>query len=167
MPRPEDRFANIAAVRAQESAAGTLTFAEILTGISLGQSLGIVIDEIDYYPGSGSIDDIVAAADWLACALCSSNDMTSIVAMNDRRIIHSMALTGATHGTPANQAVHVLPYVYQFFPPIIIAAPRLYLGVHGNSLATAVLCDMRMFYRFMPLTPQDYLELAETFVLTG
>ena len=166
-PQREDRFANIAAARVTESAAGTITFTEMLTGISLGQGVGMLIDQIDYYVGFGTLEDVVDLADRLHVFVGSSDDVTDPAVMTDRRILHSMGMTGVMVGAVVSLTHEYRPRVYQFFPPLIIAAPRLYLGILGVSLASPAVADVRIYFRYVGLSPQQYLELAESFVLTG
>jgi len=166
--RPEDRYSNLATIINTETAANTLTFTELLTGISLGQGIGMLIDEIDYYPAAGSLEDLIDPADQLRMALTTSNAITDIE-IDNRAVIHQMHLTiqGAV-GTPASGGeMRALPFKHQFFPPLIVAAPRLYLGVAGVSLAAATIVRMRLYFRYLELTTKEYLELAESFILVG
>lgn len=163
----EDRFANVAAVRVTETAANTLTFAEMLTGISLGQGVGMIIDQIDYSPAPSVLGDLVAAGDVIHMGITTSDDINDLSARSDRRILHQMALLALQVGTVVSLSVEKTPYVHQFFPPMIIAAPRVYLAVVGTSLAAPAVVDIRIYFRYITLTPQQYLELAESFILTG
>jgi len=167
MARPDDRFANIAASTLIAPAADTIAFQEILTGISLGQRMGMIIDQIDYFPASATIRELVDNTDLLLFGLTSSNDVDNLWDTADRRVIHSMELLALVSGVPATMVTMKAPYTYQFFPPIIIAAPRLYLSIQGAGMAAAGTIRMRLYFRFIELAAQEYLELAETFVLTG
>lgn len=163
-----DRYANIAAAYAVEAAAGTMVFTELLTGISLGQGVGIIIDQIDYEFDNDSIKAIIAANDILAMGWFSTNTLTAFNP-SDNRQIHAISLHGeAVVGTQASaNSLIKQPYVSQFFPPIIVASPRLYLGVLGLSMAVVAGGYSRLYYRYVELSSQEYLELAETFVLVG
>jgi len=166
--RPEDRYTNLAAVRVVESAANTITFIEMLTGISLGQGIGMLIDQIEYHVAQAGIEALNTTGDFLSFGWFTSNAPTNF-RLTDRRLIHAAVLNkGGVIGTPASaQELVIQPLVYQFFPAMIIAAPRLFLAVEGTSLATPVTLDSRIYFRYIELTDKEYLELAETFILVG
>lgn len=151
------------------SAADTLTFQELNTGVSLGQNLGILIDEIDYYVTQPNIGLMSADSDRISIALTSDNTPSAIHSddMSDRRIIDSYHLGTRVVGAIVSQGFLEYPVRHQFFPPIIIASPQLYVGMETAGLASAGNAVVRILYRFIPLSAQDYLELAETFLLTS
>lgn len=166
--RGEDRYTNLASADVTESAANTITYQELLTGISLGVGVGMLIDQLDYLPAGGALDDLVAVGDQLSFGWFTSNSPTSIE-LNDRRLIHMGRLksepvvgTAASGGSPVS-----LPLVYQFFPAMIVAAPRIYFAVLGDSLAAAARVQSRLYFRYIELSTQEYLELAEAFILVG
>lgn len=166
--KQNDKYANIASATVVESAAGTITFAEVQTGISLGSGVGMLIDKISYWFSAGTIADLVAAADYVQAGWFTSNQPASF-SLSDRRIIDMIHLdvepvigTAASGGTPSKQ-----PYFHDYTPPIVVAAPRLYLVVNSSSLAAAAVVFSRMYFRYIELTDKEYLEIAESFVLVG
>lgn len=164
----EDRFSNIASGSVTESGANVLTFTELQTGIGLGQGIGMLIDQLDYYPSDNALADLVAAGDSLNMGWTVNNTVASInpdvsgVIHQCRLSVEPVIGSAASGGSP-----FLVPMVFQFFPPMIIAAPRIYMAVQGNSLAAASVVRFRMYFRYLPLSAQDYLELAEAFVLVG
>lgn len=161
-----DRFANIISGRINMAAANTEEFQEILTGISLGQGVGILLDQIDYYFGSAPVE-MTVNGDFIRVGWYTTNTITDLGDTSDRRILHFAQKDAATFGTVATQLILDEPIVHQFFPPIIFAGPRLYFGVDTLGLASAALLMSRLYFRFIELTAQEYLEIAETFQLTG
>jgi len=161
----EDRFANIAAAEVIMTAADALTFTEMLTGISLGQGVGMLIDEIDYGTNKATFNLMNASIDAIHLGVTTSNDIDDIEDISDRRILHvtSMYMALVTSGI----GYSTFPKVFQFFPPMIIAAPRIYLGMDTESLASAGTGRVRIFFRYVQLSAQQYLELAEAFILVG
>lgn len=143
----------------------TLTFNELLTGISLGQGMGLIIDEIDYYIDSTLRESMDADTDYIFGAWTTSNAITDIE-IDNRSVIHKMSTQILFEGTPANAMVQNNPVVFQFLPPIIVAAPRIYLAVDGKAGLTGALRS-RIYFRYIKLSPQEYLELAEAFILVG
>ena len=163
----EDRFANIASAQVSESAANTLTYQEVLTGVSLGSGVGLLVDSIQYAPQQGSLEYLIASLDSITMGWTTSS--AANLYLSDRRVIDVLLLLSEVPlGTPANGGTLLaLPIKHEFSPPIIVATPRLYLGVMGNSLASGIIVDSRMLFRYQPLTSQEYLELAESTLLVG
>lgn len=164
--RPNDRYANLASASVTESSAGTLTFGEILTGISLATGMGMVIDQIDYWFSAGGLQDVIADADVLLGCWSSSN-VPTVIAANDQRFLHYCQISQASVGAVVSQSHFIQPFSYQFFPAIPFAGPRLYAGVQGISLAAATSLQTRLYFRYLELSSQEYLELAEAFTLVG
>ena len=164
----EDRFANLAAAAVTESAVGTLTYQELLTGISIGAGIGMLIDQFTYVFGGTTIADIVAAASLVYAGWFTSNEPSSFN-YNDRRLIDMLVLYPEPNiGTPASGGNPFRQPLYNVFsPPMVIASPRLFLGVLSSSVAAPASVASRIFFRYQPLTDKEYLELAETFVLVG
>ena len=164
----EDRFANLASAAVVESAAGTLTYTELLTGISIGAGIGMLFDRIAYQFNSATIALIIGAGDSVQGGWFTSKDAAAFD-YNDRRLIDSAILQMAPIiGTPASAAFPIeMPIVHHFSPPLIVASPRIYLGVIGLSLASVTNLISRLYFRYQPLTDKEYLELAEAFVLMG
>ena len=159
----EDRFANVVSSAVTMSAANVITFNEMLTGISLGQGVGMLIDQIDYQMAASSAREIVAASDDATIAITTSNDLTDLNNYEDRRIIHSNQFVAVAVTVAPIQ----FPKVAQFFPPLIIAAPRIYLAMDTAGFGAAGIARLRIYFRYIALTPQQYIELAEAFVLVG
>lgn len=164
----QDKYANIARQDVLQSAANAETFEELQTGISLGQGTGMLIDQIDYYIPPATMELLLLASDQLICGWTTSDAAGALG--NDRRTslhVTQIALgpvigAAASAGTP-----FVTPLAFQFFPALIIAAPRLFLGMDSESIAAAGRCSSRIYFRYIDLSAQEYLELAETFVLVA
>lgn len=160
-----DVYANMATAQVT-GADGSIVFAELLTGISIGQGIGILIDSVDYYYMSAKV--LLADGKTAKLAWVTSNALTSI-SIDDRRIIHYNESGRVDHGTAGNSQIVVQPDTYDFSPPIIVAAPRLYLAVElpASSGATGEVFRARFRFRYVDLTDKEYLEIAETFILVG
>jgi len=169
MARSQDNFANIAAIRVTESAANTLTYAELATGISLGQGIGMIIDGWDWKVTRASKTTALANAegDGADLAMCTSNSLTDLTNFNDRRMILKADTYVQVTGAVTSQQQMSLGWKDTFSPPLIIAAPRLFFAVKGTGLTTALVVDFRLYFRYIDLSVQEYLELAEAFTLTG
>lgn len=167
MPRTfTDQYTNLASSEVTESAAGTLTLVELLTGISLGGGIGMLIDQIDYQFSAAALELVVAASDSLSAGWFTSNAPTAFD-LNDRRQIHQMSVSQALVGAVVSQTHFIQPFTFSFSPAMIFANPRLYLAIRGLNLAAVGFVVSRIYFRYIPLTPQQYLELAEAFILVG
>ena len=164
----EDRFANLAAAVVTEATPGTLTYAELLTGISIGAGIGLLLDKIDYSFSIGTINGIILPTHYVKSGWFTSNNSVDFD-FNDRRLVSMFALHGGpTVGTNAGSGNFIRqPEGVSFSPPLIIASPRLFLGVLGGTSGVAANVISRIYFRYQPLSDKEYLELAETFVLVG
>lgn len=166
-----DRFANLASIEVTMSAADTITFQELLTGVGISgdreSAVGMKIDEIDFYPGRASFALMTTAADHIFMGLTVSNNVTDLDDITDRRILATASLTRVDLGVAASGGLIKLPIIAQFFPPIITAERRIYLGCSSVGLASAITLRCRIYYRREKLTKAELLELAETHLLVG
>lgn len=167
MAREEDRFANLAGASVTESAANTLTFQEIQFGIGLGAGVALLIDQIDYFINNlGTL--FVADQDQVYMALCARNDLTDLsTEFNNRSVLH--LATQMFDFTTSGQSYVQQPWQHQFAPPLIVATNRgsLYLAAQGVSLPSAATVYVRIYFRYIKLKSEEYLELAEAFNLMG
>lgn len=144
----------------------SLEFTELVTGISLGQGTGILIDKIEYslLTAEGALDD----GKNIQIGWCTSNAVTAMN-LNDRRVLHRMLKERTDYGTAGNARISKDPDHFEFTPPIIVAAPRLYLAAtaSASSGANSLVLFSRFYFRYIDLTDKEYLEIAETFILVG
>lgn len=166
-----DRYANIASLSVTESAAGTLTFTELRTGIGIDASrkeaTAILIDEIDYYLAAGTLNLITASGDDILTGITVSNAVTSISDIGDARVLHSQVTTRMDFGTAGNGILFKQPDPHQFFPPLITAERSIFLGLQCNGLASPGTISARLYYRTVRLTEGEFIELSEVFRLVG
>ena len=166
-----DRFANIMTFLVTESAAGTVTFAEVVTNVGIDSSrrtgVGILIDEIDYYISLGTLSEMTADGDDVLAAITISNNVPALEAISDRRILDAMTLTRQDYGVAAGGGVVHQPFVKQFFPPLIMAERSIYLGVQGSGLASPATISARVYYRTIQITAEEFVEIAEVFRLVS
>ena len=166
-----DRFANIMTFTVTESAAGTVTFAEVITNVGIDSArrsgVAILIDEIDYYIDIGTLSLMTTDGDDVIAAITISNNVPTLHAMNDRRILDGITITRQDYGVAAGGGLVVQPFVKQFFPPLIMAERSIYLGATGVGLATPATVSARIFYRTHQITAEEFVEIAEVFRLVS
>lgn len=169
MARSKDVFANIIAQRVTETAANTLTFAEIATGIGLTQGVGLILDKLEWDPKTAAlaVANFNADADEIEVALTSSNALADLTGFNDRRILIKDGIYMHNGAAAISQQIMQKPFVKCFDIPLIVATPKLYLAVKSTGMAAANTIDFRLYFRYVDLKIEEYLELAESFVLTG
>lgn len=162
-----DRFPNLLAARLTMSAANTLTFLELQTGAALGLSLGLMIDRVDYFPTTGSLQELIANTDYFQMGIATSNSLTDTTVITDARIISNKRLVPVLAGVAANVQLFQEPFVESYDPPLILASPKIYLFGFSAGFAAAGTFDCRIYFRYLKLTTQEYLELAEANLLLG
>jgi len=163
----EDRFANRVGLVVTESAANTITFQELVTGVGFNTKKGMLIDQLDYYIPAATIALLVAAADKVQIGITSSTGVPDLEDVVDSRILHSFSFERFNFGTPASATFFTQPYTHQFFPSMIHAHVRMYLAVQGVSLATAATARLRMLWRFIDLNANEIAELVQATLLQG
>lgn len=165
--RQNDQYANM--LSAQVTLAdGSVEGTEINLGISLGTGTGILIDQIDYYT-VGAKQALADGKSYRVGFAVSAPANIDTMTIDNKSIVHFIREYRVDLGTAGNGVILEDPTSKQFFPPIIVAAPRIYLigEADSSSGANAKVIRARMMYRYVDLKTQDYLEIAESFVLVG
>ncbi len=164
MARAQDRFANLLMAKVTMSGVDTISFTEILTGVSLGAGIGMLIDQIDYFFDKAANAELVSGSDAARVGWTVSDSLTTLK-FDDRSVIHLVEISPVF--TTSGFEQEVSPKPFQFFPPIIRAAPRLFLAADTDGFAAAGTFYARMYFRYIELSTQEYLELAETGLVIG
>lgn len=163
----EDRFANVFTAELTMSAANTGSYAELQFGITLRDMLAIAIDEIYFYPSSGSLAEMTAAGDEVAFAITVSDQVGNLFNLADRRILFLKRLKRLDAGTAATGNLIELPLKESFFPPLIVIPNRIYFAMISIGLASAADGQIRMHYRTVSITKdQQLIEVLEAFQLS-
>lgn len=156
-----DEFSNVMSASVANGA--STAFTEVMTGISLGQKRGIIIDHIEYQLSLTALQAIDDDGDRVTMAWTVSNSLSSL-SIGNNQVIHTCDVSRIDAGTAANALLVVQPFNFELLPPIIVAAPRIFLGsIADGGVGGSV--SSRLYYRYVELTPQEYIEIAETFVL--
>jgi len=160
----DDRFQNILSAEVTTSAANVLTFAEVQTGASLGMRLGLVIDSIDMYPAQAVLAEMTTAGDRILMAWCTSDQVTDLEDEADSRVLDVIRISRLDFGTAASAQLVTVPLHREFSPPRIMASPKLFIAFNTFGLASVGILRSRLAFRFISLSAQEYLEIAETFL---
>ena len=162
-----DQFSNIATMETTESAAGTVTFSSLNTGAGFGTKRGLLIEKIQYFFGMSSLNLILDESDSIIAGLTISQGVLDLGAFGDRRIIDNFNIGQANSGTPASAQMIYMPQSHELGAGLPLAETTMYLGILGTSLASVVTVRVRIFFRYIDLTPSDILEIAQNFQLVG
>lgn len=159
-----DKYANIGYADVDESAANTLTFSEIETGVSMFEKNAWVIHELEWWVPTSSVALLLAYPDTITMALVASNKLSSIH-LNDAAVIDMYEIQYHEQGTEANYLLTEMP-VRRDFTNLpgggLIVTPRpLYVAAQGNSLATVSTIRLRFYFSIVSLKAEEYWELVE------
>jgi hypothetical protein len=162
-----DNYANKFFGQATESAANTLTFAEINTGQNIFDKRAWILHRIEWYFTKENWAALIDGADALQAALVSSNQITSLNANSAMCI--DLAEISIRHQTAVGFGNLVSPYIRDFSTlpggGLIISARPLYVAVQGASLAAAQTVRVRGYFSQIDMTPSDYLDLLDFYRL--
>jgi len=163
MAKKTDLFANKFYGSVVESAANTLTFAEIQTNVDVFSKKAWVLHKLEWYFGPTGFNYLDAADDVISAALVSSNKMDALT-LDDAGVIDLLELN-INFITGVGFSVLELPISRSFADMpgggLIIAPRPLYLAVKGTSLAGAVTMSARGYFTAMDLNADEYLELVD------
>lgn len=163
-----DSFANIATIDCLESAANTLTYKKLETGISTFEKVAWVIHRIDY--NCTSLDAAVfnANGDGLSCALMTGNQRSSILTtstFSDPTVIDVQFWFRRDLGAAASGNWVITPDMKDFsgMPGggIIVPPIPIYGAIMGVGLVSAAQVIMRLYYTTKELSPDEYWQLVE------
>ncbi len=160
-----DKFANIAHLQVTESAAGTLTYAQLsMANTLMSERFAMIIHRAEVTI-SNIHSQFNAAGDTANFGLCLSDRVTNITDLSQPEVLFMGQLVRVDFGAAASGYFFERPVVYDFtlLPGggLLVPADRLYIGAQGVSLVAALTVAMRLYYTVMPLDTADYWELIE------
>lgn len=164
MAEKKDQFANLAVITVIESAANTLTFKKLETGISLMDKVAWIINRIEYLVSDLTSTQFNASADSLKIGLSVSNAFSS-ADFNEPSILDLNLYQRIDWGAAASGVMTLTPFIKDFssMPSggIIVPPVPLYLFAKGNNLVGASTVVARLWYTLLPLATDQYWELVE------
>jgi len=164
MADKKDQFANYAILSVTESAANTLTFKKLETGISLNEKVAWIIARIEYFINSITATTFNSDSDILTYGLSLSNAFAT-PALTENTIIDHNVIARLDFGAAATGGLHRMPFVKAFSSlpggGIIVPPTPLYLYAKGTGLAAADTVVARIHYTLLTLAVDQYWELVE------
>lgn len=160
-----DKFANTAYIKVTETAANTLTFKRLDTGIAIFEKVAWLIGRVEYFFDVFNATNFNGTGDQVSIALTVSNTIADL-GLGKNEVIDAYILYRQDLGTAASGFMLELPYVKDFtnLPGggMLIPPNPLFLGIKGTGLAAATSCEIRLYYTILQLSPDQYWELVES-----
>lgn len=159
----KDSYSNKFYGKVLESAANTLTCAEIQTATSIFDKTAWIIHRLEYYLLPPIVNLLVGLGDEIHMALTSNNRMTAF-GLDDPSVIDVCDLY-YHQITAVGFAMLQMPIIRDFSGMPgggLIVAPRpLYAGIMGVSLTSAAQYEIRGYFSQVQLKADEYLELVD------
>lgn len=163
MAKKTDQFANKFYGKVIESAANTLTFAEIQTNVDVFAKKAWILNKLEWYLNGSMTGVMNSNGDAVKLALCSSNKAAAL-SLSDAGVIdlleYKMELA-----TSVGLFIKAEPLQREFnnMPGggLIIAPRPLYIAVQGSGCASAVTVEARGYFTALDLSADEYLELVD------
>lgn len=166
----KDKFVNLAEVNVTMSAANTLTFTELMFGISMFDKVALLVQRLEFLYSAATLQELVAASDELSAALTISNTIVNLSPLQNQVVdVHQVDvnIVGAATVTHLVHQPTIRDFSSLLGGGILIPARPVYLGLTTAGFAAAAWCSMRMYYSFVPLAADDYWELVEARRMIG
>lgn len=164
MAENKDTFANYAILTTTETAANTLTFKKLETGISLSEKVAWIIARIEYFPTPNTAAQFNGDGDVLYFGLSVSAAFAA-AALSEQTVLDMNALFRLDFGAAATAHIISRPIIKDFTSlpggGIIVPPSPLYGFVQGNGLVSAATVVARIHYTLRTLKVEDYWELVE------
>lgn len=157
-----DKYVNQAVIEATESAANTLTFKKLETGISLFEKVAWLIERVEYF---FSDYGLLGTTDSVTFALTTTDQMASL-SLKNAAVIDYMNILDLNDGAPATSFRIIQPTTKDFSQMsgggLLVPPNPFYLGIVGVGLASPATVTAKIFYTTVQLTPDEYWELVES-----
>jgi len=162
--KSSDKFANLAAILVTESAAGTLSYARFAFPFSIMDKVGLVINRIEYWPGS--LNQLNSSVDQVIIGLVAGNSVVDIANQADPAILDSLRIQRLDLGAAASGALLSHPIVKDFSQlpggGILTAPSPLSAAIQSAGAAAAMAAWIKIFYTYMTLSTDEYWEMVES-----
>lgn len=159
-----DAYVNKFYGSAVESAANTLTYAEVSTNVEVFSKIAWVIHRLEWFLEGTQFNKLLASDDVIQMALVATNSLTSL-SLTYAAVIDLLNLQIGGWGAPANAYPYSTPFIRDFSTlpggGLIIAPRPLYVAVKGTSLASALTVSVRGYFTIKELKADEYLELID------
>jgi hypothetical protein len=156
--KKDDEFANLATITTVESAANTLTFQKLETGISLNEKVAWVINRIEYEIPNYLSADFNLASDGYIFGISVSNTATSMYTssgLRDGTVLDRVHIERVDFGAAASGGVMSKIWLKDFSTlpggGLIVPPVPLYGFAQGQSAVSALTVCARIYYTLLQL----------------
>lgn len=160
----KDQFANFAIITVTESAANTLTFKKLETGISIQDKVAWIVNRVEFLVEEFNATVFNATGDFALFGLSVSNSFSN-VAVSEVSILDYNRVSRIDLGAAASGFFKYEPFVKDFssMPSggLLVPPTPLYLFAQGESLTAALRVTCRLYYTTLSLSVDQYWELVE------
>jgi hypothetical protein len=160
-----DAFPNYAIAQVVESAANTLTFKKIESGISLNEKVAWIIHRIEYYINAWTSAQFNTDADAQTFGISRSNSFTQ-PSLYEASIVDEVVLQRVDLGTAASGFMTQRPWIRDFtmMPGggLLVSPIPLYLFAMGTGLVGASTTTAKIYYSNLELSTDEYWQLLQT-----
>jgi len=166
----KDAFANMAVITLTESAANTLTYVKLETGIALFEKMAWLIHRLEFFFQGETAANLAADTDTCLWALCATNTLTTLASGNtilNPAVIYGQRIARLDTGVAANAHIRVNPSIIDFSTlpggGILVPPNPLYAAIQGANAPNAFNAYLRIYYTNYTLSGADqYWELVES-----
>lgn len=159
-----DEFANYAIIKVTESAANTLTFQKLETGISINDKVAWLLNRVEYFPPAFSNAIFNGDGDGFDFGLSVSNSWSTVSAQ-EVTIIDLNTIARRDFGAAAVTIREESPVLKDFsnLPGggVLVPPVPFYLWAKGSGLASAGALVARIHYTLIQLATDQYWQLVE------
>lgn len=147
-----------------ESAANTLTFEKLETGLSVYDKVGWIIQRLEWKPGATAFAMFNGSGDTLSLAVTMTNTLTSLANDNPAilfkrdfvRVDLGVAAAGSIVDTIFEQDYSTLAG-----GGILVLPSPLYGAIVGGGLTAAATGFIRIYFKAIELSDTDYFNLVQ------
>lgn len=168
----KDNYANRFFVKGFEDVAGTPKFVEVPTYSNAFAHEAFLVHRLEYFFRPADFDLLVAAGDMIACALTTSNNISTITeydSASDPAVQDLCQVHFNLRGAAASFQFRDQPIVHDFTSlpggGIMVPARPLFICINGESLASVVTAGVRGWFTRMELKADEYIDLVDAFRL--
>lgn len=159
-----DNFTSQAVFYVVETAANTLTFEKLETGLSVYDKIGWVIQRAEWELGVASLAYFNGTGDHITFALTITNSLTGLSDENPA-IIAIDRIVRTDLGTAASGLLRPTKIVRDFSTlsggGILTLPNPIYCGLQGNGLTNAASVVCRLYFKAIELSDTDYFNLVQ------
>jgi len=159
-----DNFVSQAVFNVTESAANTLTFEKLETGLSVYDKIGWVLARIEFKPLAGTWALFNGSGDLLSMAITITNSLTALADDNPAVLVKKVMLR-TDLGVAATGAFEDTSFVYDYSTlpggGLLTLPNPLYFGILGSGLTGPSTVVCRLYFQAIPLADSDYFNLVQ------